>query len=157
PPTAPPCNAASAHLGLQERTPLAMALPTTVSFTLEGKAVVPAAIFRLMTPAQQAQAKTFGPEHGGTFVIRWPTIRDRIDVDPLLGDYIQRMGIGDLERAPEIVKLVAEAIHFFDVLGQERPAWAQPNGLDDGLLVTAMLRAKEVAEETFLEAKKKSV
>ncbi len=133
-----------------------MPLPKEISFTLEGE---PRLLPDPTAPPPAADAPprpVFGPEFAGTFVLRWPTARDRQELGIGLTAYFQRMGVADIAGVPGMTYGIAASVAFFERLAKEKPAWFSLDAPDSADLELAILRAHQIAEEKLAAEKKSS-
>jgi len=119
-------------------------------FTLEGE---PRAF-----PGQTKPEGTFGPEFGGEFQLKRPTLLDRIDAQGYARAFTEkRYGIDAAALDGETYLLVV-AWFSLQSITEVRPAWLE-QGLDaedSPDLVQAIMRAAWIARERLAARKKKS-
>jgi hypothetical protein len=152
-----------------------MPLPKEITFTLEGEPVVPPDPRKAEAPPAPSTdtpggdvalaaptpvvGPVFGPEFGGLFTIRMPTIADYLVSEGRGHAYLERVGVQDqasMARHQQLAVSLAEALGFFDTLAVVRPEWCSLNAPADDTIL-AIVRAYHVANERIAAAKKKPV
>lgn len=134
-----------------------MSTPKEITFTLEGKPVDAAAVPKPGPDGVLVPVPVYGPEFGGPFVLRWPSILDRGVIGGRLTAFFEREGVENPFGIDAMVYGLMHAIVFFDVLATTKPSWVSldlPATPDAEL---ALLRAFAIARETIGAEKKTSI
>lgn len=98
----------------------------------------------------------FGPDFGGAFKLKWPTLADQGRISARSTAYWQAQGVSDPSGVALVIQQLVYALFFFEVLATQKPAWVAETTQDSPKFRRAMMRALVMAQERIGEEKKTS-
>lgn len=102
-------------------------------------------------------AEKFGPDFGGAFRLKWPTLGDHGRIAARWTAYWQMQGVPDpTTGVPMEISQLIHAIFLFEVLATQKPDWVSETTTDSPKFRRAMLRALVMAQQRIGEEKKTS-
>lgn len=129
-----------------------MQLPE-ITFSMDAEVYLPA---RKGDAGEEIPAELYGPDFGGTFVLRWPSWDDDAIVAARVAAIFQSRGANDAFSVGTIQQQTATALVFFGLLAKEKPAWCDANRPVSPKGRFAIARAYELAYEKINAEKKSS-
>ena len=119
-------------------------IPNAVIFSIEGE------VYR--------EGELYGPEYAGSFVVKYPTFAQTLEIPTRTTAAIERFGVRNAAGIPGWAYDLYSAIAYLGVLAVEKPAWFAGVDTLEGTdkAISAVLCAARLAERKLAEGKKKS-